>query len=159
MKTILTLLAVIVILFGLTSCGPEDSDSIARSEIRDILYDVSVDFNLNDIYAIMEHLSPEYLHKGMIAYHFNDLWLDRMAQFSLLEIEIGYIEISGDLAVVHSTNKFSSAYENVTLNEPDDSGDISYFRRENGVWRIYGNQQWMKGQPPFSRKGSLLVCR
>jgi hypothetical protein len=143
----------------LTSCHTSDPETIAQKEIRDILYDVSLDFNLDNITGIMDHVHSEYLHKGMISYHLNDLWLDRMAQFSLLEIEVLYIEFEGDKAVVHSNNKFSSAIESVTLHEPEDSGDISYFIRENGVWLIYGNQMWAKGIPEFSRKGNLLVAK
>jgi len=77
----------------------------------------------------------------MTSYNFNDLWLDRMAQYSLLEIEVLYIDLDDDYAVVHSKNKFISHSEPVILNEPEDSGDISYFKRENGVWYIYGNQR------------------
>lgn len=161
MKTplyILILLAFSLLLFT-GSCKTSDPEAIAQKEIRDILYDISLDFNLNNISDIMDHVSGEYLHKGMISYHLNDLWLDRMAQFSLLEIEVLYIEIAGDKAVVHSNNKFSSSIENVTLQEPEDSGDIAFFRRENGVWRVYGNQMWANGLPEFERKGSLLVAR
>lgn len=147
-----------ILLFAV-SCKTSDPEAIAQKEIRDILYDLSVDFNLDNISGIMDHVSSEYLHKGLISYHLNDLWLDRMAQFNLLEIEVLYIELEGDKAVVHSNNKFTSAIETVTLQEPEDSGDISYFRRENGVWRIYGNQMWAKGLPELSRKGSLLVAR
>ncbi len=154
------LIALLVSLLLFTgSCQTSDPEAIAQKEIRDILYDLSVDFNLDNFTGIMDHVSSEYLHKGMISYHLNDLWLDRMAQFSLLEIEVLFIELAGDKAVVHSNNKFSSAIENTTLQEPEDSGDISYFRRENGVWLIYGNQMWVKGQPEFGRKGNLLVAR
>lgn len=153
------MLALILLAVLLSSCGESDNDSIAQKEIRDILYNLSLDFNLNDIAGIMEYLSDQYLHKGMIAYHFNDLWLDRMAQFSLLDIEVSYIEFMDNKAVVHSNNKFTSAVENVTLSEPEDSGDISYFIRENGVWRIYGNQLWAKTGARFERKGNLLVVK
>jgi len=139
MKKFLISLVTLLILFLVSSCNNSDPDTIAQKEIRDILYDVSVNFNLKNITGIMDHLHDEYLHKGMIDYHFNDLWLDRMAQFSLLEIEVLYIELDGDKAIVHSNNKFSSAIESQTLHEPEDSGDISYFKRENGVWLIYGN--------------------
>jgi len=143
----------------LASCNTSDPETIAQKEIRDILYDLSVDFNLSDVAGIMDHVHEDYLHKGNNDHDFNDLWLDRMAQFSLLEIEVLYIEFEGDKAVVHSNNKFSSAIETVTLHEPEDSGDISYFKRENGVWLIYGNQMWAKGIPEFSRKPNLLVAK
>ncbi|OQC06202.1 MAG: hypothetical protein BWX76_00495 [Candidatus Cloacimonetes bacterium ADurb.Bin089] len=144
MKRILLILFSIILLLTMLSCDSDNSEVLAKREISDILYDISMDFNLKDISGIMDHLHTEYLHNGMLGYNFNDLWLDRMAQFSLLEIEILYIELDGDKATVHSKNKFSSNSETQTLNEPEDSGDISYFRRENGVWYIYGNQQLFK---------------
>lgn len=143
-KRLFLSLSVLLALLLVGSCKTSDPEAVAQREIRDLMYNISVNFNLSNITPIMDYLHSEYLHKGLIAYHFNDLWLDRMAQFSLLEIEVLYIEIQGDLAVVHSNNKFSSAYETLTLHEPEDSGDISYLKRDNGVWQIYGNQQWSK---------------
>lgn len=134
----------ILLMLMLCSCESSDSDTIAQREIRDILYDVSSDFNLHIMDGIMEHLHIDYLHNGMNSYNFNMLWLDRMAEYSLLEIEVLYIDLNGDTAIVHSNNKFTSStgtHEIQIFKEPDDSGDISYFRRENGVWYIYGNQR------------------
>ena len=159
MKHFLLLLLLAITLIGVTSCGPDNSETIAKREIRDVLFDISANFNLKNIEGIMEHLHTEYLHKGMISYHFNDLWLDRMAQFSLLDIEILYIELQDNKAVVHSKNTFTSAIESVTLNEPEDSGDISYFIRQNGVWLVYGNQLWAKSPVNLQYKGSLLVVK
>jgi hypothetical protein len=144
MRKYLVLIIALFILLVLTSCREDEGDKIAQREIRDILYDVSVNFNLKNVYGIMEHLHTDYLHKGNIAHHFNTLWLNRMQQFSLLEIEVLYIEIDGNKAVAHTRNKFISAFETNTLNEPADNGDISYFYRDNGNWYIYGNQQWFK---------------
>ena len=141
MKRYLYLIFGILLMLALGSCESNDSDTIAQREIRDILYDISMEFNLKNISGIMEHLHIKYLHNGMTSYNFNALWLDRMAQYSLLEIEVLYIDLDDDYAVVHSKNKFTSHSETVTLNEPEDSGDISYFKRENGVWYIYGNQR------------------
>ena len=141
MKRYLYLIFAILLMLALGSCESNDSDTIAQREIRDILYDISMEFNLKNMSGIMEHLHTEYRHKGMTSYNFNALWLDRMAQYSLLEIEVLYIDLDDDYAVVHSKNKFTSHSETVTLNEPEDSGDISYFKRENGVWYIYGNQR------------------
>ena len=138
---VLTFLVCLLFLF-IAGCKNTDPDTIARNEIRDILYDISQDFNTHNIEGIMDHVHPDYLHRSMISWGFNDLWLDRMAQYSLLEIEVLYIDISGDKAIVTSTNTFTSAYETLVLNEPQDSGDISYFIRDNGVWMVYGNQQW-----------------
>jgi len=144
MRKYLFAILVIIVLLAVTGCRDDDGDKAAQREIRDILYDISVDFNLKNVYGIMEHLHTDYLHKGNIAHHFNMRWLQHFDRFSLLEIEVLYIEIQDNKAVAHTRNKFISAYETMTLNEPADNGDISYFYRDNGVWYIYGNQQWFK---------------
>ena len=142
MKSQVLILILSVLMLLMAGCKDSDPDTIARNEIKDILYDISQDFNQHNIEGIMDHVHQDYLHKSMISWGFNDLWLDRMAQYSLLEIEVLYIDISGDKAIVTSTNTFTSAYETLVLNEPEDNGDISYFIRDNGVWMVYGNQQW-----------------
>ncbi len=144
MRKYLVLIIALFILLVLTSCREDEGDKTAQREIRDILYDVSVNFNLKNVYGIMEHLHTDYLHKGNIAHHFNMKWLQYFDQFSLLEIEVLYIEIQDNKAVAHTRNKFISAYETMTLTEPEDNGDIAYFYRDNGRWYIYGNQQWYK---------------
>jgi len=138
------LVIILIVAMLLGSCGEDDTEKLAQREIRDILYDISTDFNLKDMYGILEHLHTDYLHKGLISYHFNDDWLSYMARFSLLEIEVLYIEIQDNKAIAHTRNKFSSAAETVVLNEPADNGEISYFYRDNGVWYVYGNQAWAK---------------
>lgn len=129
---------------ALASCTTDDPNTIAQNEIRDVMYDISLDFNLGNIYGILDKVDDEYLHKGMIFWHLNQMWLDRLARFQLLEIEVLYIEIQNDLAVVHSKNTFTSSIETVVYNEPNDNGDISYFIRRNGQWLIYGNQAWIR---------------
>ncbi len=142
-RTVIIILLLLAGLF-LGSCKEDSSDSIAQKEIRDILYDISVDFNLKNMYGIMDHVHDDYLHRGKIWHHFNNDWLNLMAQFSLLEIEILEIEVQSNKAVVHMRTRFSSVYEQIELNDPEDNGDISYFYRYNGVWMIYGNQLWLK---------------
>ncbi len=128
----------------LTSCKADDGNTLAQREIRDILYDISLDFNLGNVYGIMDHVDNDYLHKGQITWHLNEEILDRMGRFQLLEIEVLYIEIDGKYAVVHSKDHYSSSAEEITYNEPEDSGYFSYFHRNRGSWLIYGNQGWIK---------------
>lgn len=135
---------ILIVALLLGSCG-EDTDRLAQREIRDILYDISTDFNMKDFIGISDHLLQEsYLHKGKIFHHFNSDWQSYMARFSLLEIDVLYIEVQDNKAVAHTTNTFTSPSETLVLNEPADNGDISYFYRYNGVWYVYGNQAWLK---------------
>lgn len=149
MRKYLVLIIALFILLVLTSCREDEGDKIAQREIRDILYDVSVNFNLKDIMGILDYLPAQsdpiqYKHKGKILYHFNQEWNNYMSQFALLEIDVLHIEVNNDRAVAHIRKKFTSAYETLVHNDPEDNGDISYFGRYNGNWYIYGNQQWFK---------------
>ncbi len=147
----------IILLLLLTTCKTDDSDALAQREIRDILYDISLDFNLGNVYGIMDYVDNNYLHKGKITWHLNEEILDRLARFQLLEIEVLYIEIDGRYAVVHSKDHYTSSVESVTYNEPEDSGYLSYFHRNRGSWLIYGDQGWIKkkGFCPPPRKPHL----
>ncbi|MCB5251765.1 MAG: hypothetical protein WC944_05325 [Candidatus Cloacimonadaceae bacterium] len=143
MKAALVLFALICLAL-FTSCDLDDADSLAQTEIRDILYDLSLDFNLGNIYGMLDHVDNDYLHKGQITWHLNEEILDRMGRFQLLEIEVLYIEIDGNYAVAHTVDHYSSSIESVSYNEPEDSGYFSYFHRKQGSWLIYGNQFWIK---------------
>ena len=126
----------------LLSCDLDNEESLSQKEIRDILYDVSMDFNLGNTFGIMDHVHQEYRHNGDISYHLNEEINRRRDRFQLLEIEVIFIDINGDYAVAHTRDHYRSSIENVTFNEPEDSGYFSYFFRSNGTWLIYGNQQW-----------------
>ncbi len=144
----LILVALLLILLLTNSCNQEPSEAISNREIRDLLYDVALDFNLGNVYGILDKVHNDYLHKGDIVWHLNEEILDRMARFQLLDIEVLFVEFQGDHdAVVHSRDHYSSAIEDVSYNEPESSGYFSYLHRDNGSWLIYGNQQWFKQEP------------
>nr|MDK2850827.1 hypothetical protein [Candidatus Cloacimonadota bacterium] len=69
-----------------------------------------------------------------------------MGRFSLVDIEVLYIEIEGDYAVVYSTDVYQSDIESMTYHEPEDTGYFSFLKRVNGTWLIYGNQMSIKGR-------------
>lgn len=139
---VIKILFMILICASIASCDLDDPESFAQKEIRDILYEISLDFNLGDVVGIMDHVHQNYLHQGEITWQLNNEILDRMGRFQLLEIEVLYIEINGSYAVAHTIDHYSSSIENVSYEEPEYSGYFSYFYRENGSWLIYGNQSW-----------------
>lgn len=142
-QLISVVLLALLLLVG--SCDSESSETISQREIRDVLYELSLDFNLGNVYGMLDKVHNEYLHKGNIVWHLNEEILDRMARFNLLEIEVLYVEFQGDrYAVAHTIDHYSSAIENVTYNEPESSGYLSYFYRDKGTWLVYGNQLWAK---------------
>ncbi|MBP7118104.1 MAG: hypothetical protein KBB33_07240, partial [Candidatus Cloacimonetes bacterium] len=132
-------LLLIMGLLLLGSCDKEASETISQREIRDLFYELSLDYNLGNVYGILDRVHVDYLHKGNIVWHLNEEILDRMARFQLLEIEVLYVEFQGDRhAVVHSRDRYSSAIEDITYNEPESSGYFSYLYRDNNTWLIYG---------------------
>lgn len=134
----------ILVLFSLflLSCNTDDDYTLSQREIRDILYDISLDFNLGNTFGIMDHVHQEYLHKGEFSWHLNNEILDRMGRFQLLEIEVLFIEFSGNYAIAHTRDHYKSSIEDFVYNEPEDTGYFSYFYRSNGSWLIYGDQRW-----------------
>lgn len=143
MKAALVLFAVICLALC-ASCDTDSAESLAQSDIRGILYDLSLDFSLGNVYGMLDHVDNNYLHKGQVTWHLNQEILDRLARFQLLEIEVIYIEVNGNFAVAHTRDHYSSRTENVTYNEPEDTGYFSYFHRDRGSWLIYGDQRFIK---------------
>jgi hypothetical protein len=128
----------------LLSCDFDDADSLNRKEITDLFYDIEMDFNLGNVFGIMDRVHRDYLHKGDITRHLNEEILDRMGRFSLVDIEVIWIDLKGDYAVVHSRDVYQSEIETVTYTEPEDTGYFSYLKRIGGTWLIYGNQLLLK---------------
>jgi hypothetical protein len=150
--TKLALIILILLSLVLLSCDTDDDYTLSQKEIRDILYDISLDFNLGNTFGIMNHVHQEYLHKGEFSWHLNEEILDRMGRFQLLEIEVLFIEFNGNYAVAHTRDHYKSSLEDYTYNEPEDTGYFSYFYRSGGSWLIYGNQRWMMKSANVSEK-------
>lgn len=142
----LFVIALIILLFSLFGCSLDDADTLSRKEIRDLMYDISLDFSLGNLYGIMDKVHPEYLHKGNVSYHLNQELRNRMARFTLLDIDVIYIELEGHHALVHTIDRYSSSIENVDYHEPENYGWMSYLKYDRGSWLIYGNQQWLSSK-------------
>ena len=136
-------LAILCLFLLLFSCGISDPDTAAERDIRDLIYELGRDFNWNNIDGIMGKMHPEYRHKGMYQMQLRQLWLDRLAQYSLMETSISRVEINGDYAIVFLQATFSSPSGSLTFIEPEDNGDYSYFYYDRGKWWIYGDQGWI----------------
>ncbi len=137
MRRILTFFCLSLLL--LLACDGSVGDQ-AQTEIRDIIYDISRDFSWNDIEGIMAHVHPEYLHNGVYREEFRQLWMQRRAQYQLLDCTVSQVDIQDDHATVHLRLDFTATDGDLSYEDPQTSGDISFFVRDNGVWQIYGNQ-------------------
>ncbi len=136
--------ALMLLALLLTGCPVTTSPYYNESRIRDILNYMERAFNEHDIDAMMRYIHPEYLHDGMNRWQVRELWLDRMAEFLLLDFENVQVVIDDEDAYVSFTMKLMKEYETVYSNEPSAHGDCSYFIYDHGDWSVYGNQYYFK---------------
>jgi hypothetical protein len=109
-------------------------------EINDVMYKIKDAFINHDINTLMLNIHTDYLHNGMSRWEMRELWLDRMAEFLLIDFQDIQIDIQDNKAVVSFTMKLQKANETIYSDEPDAHGDISYLIRDAGTWSVYGNQ-------------------
>ncbi len=129
-------------LLVLAGCD-KDTSQADEFELREIVYDISRNFDWNEIGKIMARVHPDYLHNGMYASELRPLWLNRRGQYQLLSCDVTRVEIEYDRATIYMDMHFVSASGDLTYSEPETYGDISYFIRDGGIWQIYGNQKWL----------------
>ncbi|HOD54273.1 MAG TPA: hypothetical protein PKJ08_07090 [Candidatus Cloacimonadota bacterium] len=131
----------IVVMLTLSACSTDLSeDDIDRSKINDILLRVRDEFNDVDIDKVMSYYDTDYYHNGLNLFNQTNVWYDRSIEYNYLELSEINIVLNGDFAVVHFIAKYSKQGTQTILIEPDEIGDMSYFRKVNGEWKIYGNQ-------------------
>lgn len=134
-------MTLLVLLSCKSTSSPDYQDKV---QIEDILADIATDFTWENIPGIMEHVHPDYYHKGMYDYQLRELWLDRRAQYELLEISVLNVDISGDYATASMRLTFTTADGSLSYLDPETSGDASYFFYDAGAWKLYGNRQLSK---------------
>ncbi len=133
MKRLIPILLFTVLLFSCDVSSPEEAD---KAEILDILDSIRDSFNQFDLPGIMQNYHPDFSH-NTDNYTFEEIvWHDRLDQYYLLDFVDIEIELHGNFATVSFTMKLD---EDV-FNEPEDHGDVSYFYRELGSWKICGNE-------------------
>lgn len=148
----LTLLLFTIILTGAIYADSSEfisiSDTITDDEslIRDAYDVVEVCFESEDLDGLMAYFSGNYLDNGKdhsderteIEEIFND--------YDNLEIEfiLGAITIDGNTATVEEDGSFSGDPVGGVTRETDSWSDISYWIKEDGQWRFYGNQRRFK---------------
>jgi len=137
MKRLITVLLLAVLLFSCDVSSPKDAD---KAEIRDILDSIRDSFNQFDQDGIMQHYHPDFWHNTN-NYVFEEIvWQERLAQYYLIDFSEITIDTQGDFATANFIMTLYDESGSVVSQEPDDNGDISYFYRELGSWKICGNE-------------------
>ncbi len=140
-----TLLILIVSAFLFHGCDSTDPNNTSENEIRAAIFEITRDFNWNDVDGIMDLVHTDYLHKGIYRNQLQQLWLDRRALYTNLETTIWSVSLNGDRATVNMRMTFSGpGVPTLILDEPQSSGDASYFFQDGQSWVLYGDQGWGK---------------
>jgi hypothetical protein len=138
MKRLIPILLFAVLLFSCDVSSPEEAD---KAEILDILDSIKDSFNQLDLTGIMQHYHPDFLH-NTDSYIFEEIvWEERLAQYYLIAFSEITIDLQGDFATANFKMTFyDDEGGSVVSQEPDDNGDVSYYYREFGSWKICGNE-------------------
>jgi ketosteroid isomerase-like protein len=133
---------VVILAIALAGCeAASDSESTSTYFISEIIYDIRANFNNSDIDPILNYYDEDFLHNGKIKDHAFNQWQSYYTSFTYMEIENLEIEIDDDEAIATFQLRFTSSNNSEVLMEPGDDGFMSYFKKINGEWLIYGNQQ------------------
>lgn len=143
---LISLLAVLLAgILAVSGCDTSSPDNVSENEIRTAIYNITYAFNMNNVDDIMAYVHADYLHKGMYRNQLQQLWLDRRALYTNLETTIWSVNINSDRATVNMRMAFSGpGVPTLILDEPQSSGDTSFFFHDGQSWVLYGDQQWGK---------------
>ena len=133
MKYLLTLLA-IILLFSI-SCDTTSPEVLDKNEIIDILDSIQSNFNFGDLDGIMQYYHQLFLHDGVDYDWERNKWEVRLNEYDELIFENIEINLNGNYA---TANFLMHLDETITDEPSDNNGDISYFYRELGSWKLCG---------------------
>ena len=133
MKYIL-ILFVFILLFS-TSCDTTSPEDLDKNEILDILDSIQSNFNFGDLDGIMQYYHSGFMHNGDDFDFERIRWVIRLNDYDDLTFDNIDITLNGNYA----TANFLMHLDDTITDEPsDDNGDISYFYRELGSWKLCG---------------------
>ncbi len=133
MKYLLTLL-VLILLFS-TSCDTTSPEELDKNAIIDILDSIQLNFNMDNIDGIMQYYHQLFLHNGDDFDFERIRWVIRLNDYDDLTFDNIEINLNGNYA----TANFLMHLDATITDEPsEENGDISYFYRELGSWKLCG---------------------
>jgi len=137
------LLVLVCVLSGFMffSCQDTTSSSYDETRLNEIMYNIKSAFNDHDIDALMQYYDSAYLHDGQSKWEIREVWLDRMAQYLLIDFQSIEVDVQNDRAMVIFRMKLTNATSVVYSDEPQTNGDLSYFSYDNSDWKVFGNQE------------------
>ena len=137
MKRLIPILLFTVLLFSCDVSSPKEAD---KADILDILDSIKDSFNQFDLPGIMQNYHLDFLH-NTDNYIFEEIvWEERLAQYYMIAFSEITIDPQGDFATANFIMTLYDEGGSVVSQEPEDHGDVSYFYRELGSWKICGNE-------------------
>jgi len=134
MKYLLLLLSFMLII--LISCDTTSPEELDKNEIIDILDSIQSNFNFDDLDGIMQYYHPLFSHNGNdFEWEKDTIWFVRLNDFDNLLFEDIEIILNGNSARAYFLMHLD---ETITDEPSDENGDISYFYRELGNWKLCG---------------------
>jgi len=134
----LLLLAPLLLLGGCK--GVSDTETVDTTRIENILEAIQTDFNNYQSESIIDYYHEDYLHDGDGLIMAEHIWNERSANYLEMQLTNIEIELDGNFATASFEMHLYGADDEDVFLEPYEHGDFSYFHKDNGVWRIYGNQ-------------------
>lgn len=124
----------------LFSCGVSSPEEVDDYEIEQILEEIEKEFNFGNLEGIMIYYHEDFLHNNKNYWEEETVWQLRLLEYNMIEFQNIEVEINGAFAQASFKMIFTNNSGVHVFNEPEDHGDVSYFYKENQVWKIYGNQ-------------------
>jgi ketosteroid isomerase-like protein len=158
MKRIAVSLILISILL-LGACNDSNSKTQDRTRVEDMVEAIRDAFNNDDIEAIMAEYHPDFLHNGRTLSEERQVWQARMIDYSDMMIDNLSVEVDSDDATASFKLSLTNLNGTVVSEEPRDHGDVSFFRKDDGTWKIIGNLNYSRMKGPGRPANSPLPTR
>ena len=130
-----------LILILLFSCDDfTSSEDINKHNIEDILDHIQTSFYTDDVTSIMENYHPDFRHNTNSFSDEETLWQIRVVDFYDIAIEDVTIDLNNSIWATASF-KLTLFYDEdkiVTMEPSEANGDLSYFYKDDGQWKICG---------------------
>jgi hypothetical protein len=136
------LLLTCTLIFGASCKDITSSAQANKSHVLDVLDAIQDAYNNErDANEIILYFHEDYLHDGRTRMLEKQTWQTRLINYPTMTLSDERVELDGDYATAYFKMTLTNSDGDVTTSEPYTHGDFSYFYKDDGTWRVYGNQE------------------
>lgn len=106
-------------------------------QIKEVVRGIFAAYNQQDVNDIMDYYDSDFLHSGNDYYEIRNLWEGRFGKYALVE-NIIVLQMENNEARVSFRLFLDQGLCNVPIDGYD---DVTYLRKDNNEWKMYGNQK------------------